>query len=118
MMDAIWLIFLMFLAFMATEGTIEYFLGTLFDMIEKLKPHKWMLMYGSAFLGIGLAFYYKVDMVFILAQSLAIPDIPITPVGILLTGIALGRGANFVNDVWQRFFPTAGARSADNQPVG
>jgi hypothetical membrane protein len=50
---------LMFLAFVATEGVVEYLLGTLFDKIAKIKPYSWALMYVSAGVGIFLAFFYN-----------------------------------------------------------
>ena len=97
------LVVLMFLAFVVTEGTVEYLLGTAFDKIEALNPFKWLLMYVSAGLGIFLAFYYAIDI-------LSMIGLPEGPVGYAATGILLGRGANFINDLWQRFFPSANGR--------
>ena len=96
MMDPILFALMMFFGFMATEGTVEYILGTLFDKLEKLTPYKWTLMYASLGLGIFLAFYYALDIVVMFGK-------PETPVGIVLTGIVMGRGANFVNDVWNKY---------------
>ena len=95
-MDPLLFALMMFFGFMATEGAIEYIFGTLFDKIEKLTPFKWTLMYLSLALGIFLAFYFALDIVTLFGQ-------PETPVGIILTGIVMGRGANFVNDVWQKY---------------
>jgi len=95
-MDPLLFALMMFFGFMATEGTVEYILGTLFDKIKKLKPAKWLLMYVSLGLGIFLAFYYSLDLVVFFGQ-------PATPVGTVLTGIVMGRGANFVNDAWQKY---------------
>lgn len=88
---------MMFFSFMATEGTVEYLLGTLFDKVEKLKPHKWLLMYISLGLGIFLAFRYNLDIPYMLL------NLPTDPVGVIGTGIIMGRGANFVNDIWQKY---------------
>lgn len=112
-MNPLWMIFIMFLAFIVTEGTVEYLLGTAFDKIERLKPYKWLLMYASAGLGIFIAAYYSIDMIYLLASELGIPGVSVGPVGIAATGILMGRGANFVNDLWQRFFPAAGARTVE-----
>ncbi len=91
------------LGFIATEGTVEYLLGVPFDKITVLRPHKWLLMYVSAALGVFLAFYYQIDPMTMLGA-------PEGPVGYAIAGVLMGRGANFVNDVWQRFFPNAGGR--------
>jgi hypothetical protein len=81
------------LAFVATEGVVEYLLGTLFDKIEKIKPYSWTLMYASAAAGVGLAFFYKLD-------AMALVGLPASPVGLFVTGIFVGRGANFISDVF------------------
>jgi len=106
-----WYLFVIFLAFIVTEGTVEYLLGVPMDKIEKLKPYKWVLMYPSMALGIFVCSYYKVDVVYLLAAQLGIAGVAIGPVGISFTGILIGRGANFVNDMWQKYFPEAGARN-------
>lgn len=97
-MDAGLFALMLFFGFMATEGTVEYLLGTPMDKIPKLAPFKWLLMYVSVALGIFFAFYYELDVVvlFGLASSW---------LGMVLTGIVMGRGANFVNDLWQKFLP-------------
>jgi len=87
-----------FFGFMATEGTVEYILGTPFDKIAALTPFKWLLMYVSLAAGLGLAFYYGLDIV-----SAVFGVGGVTPVGIGLTGIVMGRGASFVRDVWDKY---------------
>ena len=88
---------MMFFGFMATEGSVEYILGTLFDKVEAIGKFKWALMYVSLALGIFLAFHYELDIPFLLL------GMPASPVGNIGTGIILGRGANFVSDVWQKY---------------
>lgn len=97
------LVLFMVLAFIVTEGTVEYLLGVPFDRIPRLTPYKWVLMYVSAALGVFLAVYYVIDMLALLGLQASI-------VGQVITGILLGRGANFINDLWQRFFPTGNGR--------
>ena len=105
MLGALFLI--LFLAFLVTEGIVEYFLGQLFEKVEKLKPFSWTLMYVSAMAGIGLCIYYKLDLIALLSQYLVMePAIASGPVGQVLTGIAVGRGANFINQLIAKFFPT------------
>jgi len=105
-MNAGTLLVFMFLAFMATEGTVEYFLGVLFDKIKLLSPYKWVLMYFSAIVGVFLALQFQMDLFKII--GLEAVDYPWLGAG--LTGLLLGRGANFINDVWQRFFPSGNGR--------
>ena len=88
---------MIFFGFMATEGVVEFVLGTAFDKVVQLAPFKWLLMYVSLAVGIFLAFYYSLDAVALVFQQ------PPTPVGLILTGTIMGRGANFVSDIWQRF---------------
>ena len=99
------LIFAMFLGFIATEGTIEFIFGTLFDKVAKLTPYKWALMYLSLALGVFFAFFYELDLVYILAQATGATAVTVSWVGLAASGVIIGRGANFVNDIWTRFFP-------------
>lgn len=84
---------LMFLAFVATEGVVEYLAGRLFEKIEKLKPYDWLLMYLSAAVGIALAFWYRLDIL-----ALWLGEV-YSPVGVVITGVLVGRGANTINTV-------------------
>ena len=80
-----------------TEGTVEYLFGTAADHWDFLKPYKWALMYVAVAVGIGLAFYYQLDVVAVLTGE------GVTPVGFAISGIAIGRGANYVSDLFQRY---------------
>jgi hypothetical protein len=86
----------MLLAFLVEAG-IEYILGTPFDKVPKLQPFKWLLMYASLGAGMGLAYYYKLDLPALVMQ------VEPSWVGMVLTGSAIGRGANFINDLWQKY---------------
>jgi hypothetical protein len=88
------------LAFMA-ESLVEYFLGWAFDLwksqseiVKKAEP----LKYVAAIVGLALAFAYRVDLI---AWALKTQPEPAW-VGIALTGMALGRGANFMHDFLER----------------
>lgn len=98
------LLIMLLLAFIVTEGTVEYLFGVAFDKIAALSPFKWALMYLSAALGVFVAIFYAIDL-------LAMVGLKASVVGQVFTGILLGRGANFINDLWQRFFPSSGART-------
>jgi hypothetical protein len=98
------------LAFLV-ESFIEYLFGTPMDKIPKLQPYKWVLMYFALGAGAGLTFYYKLDLVAILPVWLAellnkpLPNYEPTTVGILLSGLSVGRGSNFLHQLMSKFFP-------------
>ena len=96
-----------FLLAFLTESLTEYVFGTPFDKYEKLKPHKWLLMYVSAAVGVGLAFFYRLDIVSLLGDVLAEQLAP-SWVGFVLTGLGIGRGANWLHQVVQQYFPAKG----------
>ena len=90
------------LAFLA-ESTVEYLFAVWFDMAEA----KWPMLaqvaplrYVALVVGVALAFAYRLDLLLV-----AFPDVPpFSPwVGILLTGLVIGRGANFVHDFWRTY---------------
>jgi hypothetical protein len=101
---------LAFLLSFLTESGVEYILGTPIDKVEKLKPYKWLLMYPPMILGVGLSYYYKLDLIALLPTWLAeltqasAEYIP-TPVGMILSGLAIGRGSNYLHQVMSQFFP-------------
>ena len=87
------------LAFLA-ESMTEYVFSVWLDLakqkwpvLETIQP----LRYVAMVVGVGLAFAYRLDL--LLA---AFPQLPsLAPwVGILLTGMAIGRGSNYLHDFW------------------
>ena len=99
-MDLGLLVALLFFGFIATEGFVEYFFGTLFEKFPKITPYAWTLKYISLLAGIGLAFAYNLDLV-ARVFTLASPGMPW--LGTLITGVVMGRGANFVSEVWDKY---------------
>ena len=91
---------LMFFGFIATEGCVEYFLGTLFEKVPKLTPLSWVLMYVSLGVGVFLAYAFQLDAV---AKVFSITSPTMPWLGTGLTGVVIGRGANFVADVWKKY---------------
>lgn len=84
------------LAFMA-ESSVEYILGTPFSKLPKLKELSWLLMYVSLGVGVGLAYLYHLDLLALITGE------PATVQGILLSGLAIGRGANYLHDFVSRY---------------
>ncbi len=46
-----------------TESLVEYLLGQVVDHFERLEGWRWALIYWAAMVGVGLAFFYKLDLV-------------------------------------------------------
>jgi len=74
------------------ERLTEWVFGTLFDRVERLKPYRWALMYCAAALGIVAAFSYSLDLFALAGQ-------PASVFGKVLTGVAIGGGANLIHDL-------------------
>jgi magnesium-transporting ATPase (P-type) len=92
----------LFLAFLV-ESMVEYFVGEVANHIPAANPYKWLIMYVAAIVGILAAFIYKLDLVNMLSDFLGV-QFATTTFGIIFTGLVIGRGANFVHDLWQKFF--------------
>jgi len=90
------------LAFLV-ESLVEYLLGTPMEKIPALKPWKWILMYVAMAVGIGLALYWKIDLIAIIANGVAqLSQFEFTwkvsLIGQILSGLIIGRGSNFLHD--------------------
>lgn len=81
----------------ACESGVEYVLGTPFDKFPKLAAFKWALMYVSLGVGVGLAFLYSLDLFALITGD------PATVQGIALSGMIIGRGANYLHDFVSRY---------------
>ena len=99
----------LFIAFLV-ETLVEFVLAPVFEKVPKLQPFKWVTMYVAIAVAMFAAFLYRLDLVFMLAQFLGVSEIPQTTYGIVITGIALGKGSNYLHDLITRFFvkPQAG----------
>jgi len=86
------------------EAFVEYFAGTPMDKIPKLTPYKWLLMYVAIAVSIPISFYYKFDLIALLGSFLE-KEIAVSWVGIVLSGLAIGRGSNFLHQFVSKFFP-------------
>lgn len=99
------LLVILLLAFLV-ETTVEYFFGQACGRIAALQPYQWLLMYVAAAVGVGGAFLYGFDLLYILGNFLGGSEYIPGPswLGVLLTGLAIGRGSNFVHDLVSKFF--------------
>lgn len=102
------------LAFLV-ESLTEYFFGKLVENIPALKPFGWLLMYIAMAIGIAGAWVYQFDLLYLLGNFLeemltiqggapVVLNVPLTWFGITLTGMGIGRGANFIHDAVSKYF--------------
>jgi len=89
------------LAFLA-ESLVEYIFGTLFDKLPALAPYKWTLMYVALVVGVGMAFFYGLDLIALISQE-AGGQVGASWLGILLTGLVVGRGSNFLHEFVSKY---------------
>jgi len=93
---------ILLLAFL-TESLVEYLLGAIIEHVQTLEKYAWLQMYVAAAVGIVGAFIYKFDFLHLLGK-LVEEDIAVHWFGIALTGLAIGRGANYIHDIVSRYF--------------
>ncbi len=86
------------LAFL-TESFTEYLFGQAVNHIPKAEPFKWLLQYVALAAGIGLALYYYVDVIAVLTNTQP------TNVGVVLTGLTIGRGSNYFHQFISQYLP-------------
>ena len=86
------------LAFLA-ESMTEYLFASWVDRIAKLAEAE-PLKYIALLVGVGMAFAYRLDLL-----ALAFPEQPpvVWWVGVLLTGMAIGRGSNYVHAFYSTY---------------
>ena len=92
------------------ESFTEYIFGALFDKAPKLTPYRWTLQYLAMAAGIGLAFYYQIDLIAYIVNSVAPDALVASWVGFLLTGMGLGRGSEWLHRFVSKFLPKTAAR--------
>lgn len=88
---------ILLLAFLA-EGLTEYFARPILAAIGLNGRSPLWLRYVAMLVGVGLAFGYGADLILLLGFPGIHPLI-----GIILTGIIIGRGSNYANDLLKRF---------------
>jgi hypothetical protein len=91
------------------ESLVEYFVAPVFNNFPKLEKFKWMQMYIAFGIAIASTFIYQLDLVSLLSKYLAkISAIdfsfPVTILGLILTGAAIGRGSNYLHDLVMKWF--------------
>lgn len=99
------LIVVLFLAFLV-ETLVEFVFGTVFDKIPALSQYKWTIQFIAIAVGVIGTFHYDIDLIAILGQTVhANPPIEVGWLGKTLTGIAIGKGSNYVHQLISKYFP-------------
>jgi hypothetical protein len=93
-----------FLLAFLVESMTEYIFGTAVDKFPALSRWRWTLMYIALGVGVGMAFYYQLDLISMIA-SLVDQTIPVSWLGILLSGLAIGRGSNYIHQLMSEHLP-------------
>ena len=88
------------LAFL-TESMVEYLFGQIIDQVN-LDKLRWLLTSVAAAVGVGLAFYYQLDLLALIGDSAP------SSVGFLLSGLVIGRGANYLHDFASKYILKGG----------
>lgn len=92
-----------FLLAFLVESLVEYLFGALFEHVTALLKFKWTLMYIAMAVGILGAFVYRFDLIYLIGQFVG-SSVAVTTFGIVLTGAAIGRGANYLHDLVTKYF--------------
>lgn len=92
------------------ESLVEVLFGQAVSHLPILQPYAWLLMYVASIVGVIGAFLYGFDLLYLLGNYLAVP-VDVYPImasptwfGTLLTGLAIGRGSNYLHDLVAKFF--------------
>jgi len=106
-MDVLKLLAVIFLLAFLVESLVEYLFGQLIAHLPVFQPYGWVLVYISAAVGVVCALFYGFDLLYLLGNwlevswsKLAEPSI----IGMVMTGLAIGRGANYLHDLVSKFF--------------
>jgi len=92
-----------FLLAFLVESLTEYIFGRVIEHVPVLQPYSWLLVYVAAGVGVLGAFVYNFDLLVLLGQLVGI-EVPQTPFGLVLSGLAIGRGANYIHEIVSKYF--------------
>lgn len=95
---------IIFLLAFLVETLVEFLFGDLFNKVPALAAYKWTIKYIAVLVGIAAAWVYQFDLIYLLSQQTG-GGVATSPFGVVLTGIATGKGSNYVHQVISQFFP-------------
>jgi uncharacterized membrane protein (UPF0182 family) len=102
-MIVIALLGLIFLLAFLVETIVEFLFGTVAGFFpawqcdQRTKTS--IIQTAAVMVGAGGAFLYRFDILYLYGVYSQIPDIPITAYGIAITGIAIGKGSNYIHEL-------------------
>jgi hypothetical protein len=93
---------ILLLAFLI-ESLVEYLFGAIAEHVPALKPYEWLLMYVAMAVGILGAWIYQFDLISLCSRLLDV-FLPPTVFGVIISGMAIGRGSNFIHEIVSKWF--------------
>lgn len=107
-METIGTLGIVFVLAFLSESLVEYIFGAPFNQIPKLTPYRWLLQYVALLVGVALAFAYQLDIIGLIAVSIGVTVLAPAWVGFILTGLAIGRGSEWLHKFLGKFLPNVG----------
>jgi len=103
MLSVLSILAVIFLLAFLTESLVEYLFGAIVEHVPALDPYRWLLMYVAAGVGVTGSFIYQFDLLHLLGDYVS-AEIPVHWFGVLLTGLSIGRGSNYLHDLVKKYF--------------
>lgn len=100
-MNEIKIILLAFTLAFLSESLTEYLFSPIFENIVRWRPYKFLLVYVAAGVGLGFSIHYQIDFLAMIGGVQ--PD----PVGMIASGLIIGRGSNFLHEFVSKFLAKA-----------
>lgn len=99
------------------ETLTEAVFSPLFEKIPGLAPYRWALAYIALAVGLAGAFIYGFDLISILSHYVTRIQAAVDPLGEYptiepnwfgeaITGLAIGKGSNYIHQFISKFFPS------------
>lgn len=89
------------------ETLVEFVFADVFLQIPGAAQFKWTVKYIAIAVAVYAAFWYRFDLVALLSAFLDSPQVEISTFGMIITGVAIGKGSNYLHDLIDRFFKPA-----------
>lgn len=87
------------------ESTVEFLFGVVIDLWSSLDWLRKILPLIPLPLAIGAMFVYHIDLISTLVNLLPEQTWSVTPLGTIATGIMVGRGAVYLHQILNTYFP-------------
>lgn len=103
-MEQLVTLFIIFILSSIVETLVEAFFSDFFLKIPALIPYQWTQKYIAWIVAVAGAFIYQFDVLYIIGVYLSeafkvSSPVPLTAYGVFLTGIAIGKGSNYLHEL-------------------